>query len=133
MTFMWRSRVALSEDFVFFVSPATEITARVFISLVLGTGALYTLLIVNTLRRYGTGMDVAWKKRINDYIEDLRKQSTAPAAPGHTPSARPEDTLPTQSHTEMSNPGEQATNLSVVMEHSVGGGRSTGTNSALTT
>lgn len=64
-------------------------------------------------------MDVAWRERINEYIEGLKREPTTPAAPDYAPGARTEEPLPIRSPTEMSarvTPGETTAKLGVVAE-----------------
>jgi hypothetical protein len=39
-------------------------------TVVLGIGVLYGILIITTFQRYGTVMDKAWKQRIDKWIEE---------------------------------------------------------------
>ncbi len=64
---MWRSRAVLPDNFVFSASASTELGARVFISVVLGVGMTYTILILVTLTRFGPNMESAWWGRIDEY------------------------------------------------------------------
>ncbi|KAF9449378.1 hypothetical protein P691DRAFT_667543, partial [Macrolepiota fuliginosa MF-IS2] len=65
MSFMWRIRPNQPDAKVPpQVGPATEGAFRIFICCVFGIGILYAILIINTLRRYGSKMDRAWKRRI---------------------------------------------------------------------
>ena len=43
---------------------------RIVMTVVLGIGVLYGLLIMNTFQRYGTVMDKAWKQRIDEWIAE---------------------------------------------------------------
>ncbi|KAF9449383.1 hypothetical protein P691DRAFT_728037 [Macrolepiota fuliginosa MF-IS2] len=68
MSFMWRIRPNEPNAFVPpRVGPATEAGFRIFICCIFGIGVVYAILIVNTLRRYGSTMDKAWRKRIEDF------------------------------------------------------------------
>ncbi|KXN85211.1 hypothetical protein AN958_11576 [Leucoagaricus sp. SymC.cos] len=66
MAFMWRVRPGYQLP----IDPSREdFILRVFICVVFGIGLAYAMLIINTLRRYGSNMDRAWKKRIEGFRE----------------------------------------------------------------
>lgn len=67
--FMWRSNAGPLDNQDIWVCASTELGARIFISIVLATGALDTILSISTLGRYGTQMDQSWKKRIGAHVE----------------------------------------------------------------
>lgn len=64
MSFMWRIRpgAAIAQ-----IPPREEFALRVLICLIFAIGVVYALLIINTLRRYGSNMDKAWKHRIEGF------------------------------------------------------------------
>lgn len=56
-----------------------ELCFKIYICCVLGLGVLYAILIVNTLRQYGSAMDKSWRDRIADFrSEQARKASQTP-------------------------------------------------------
>lgn len=88
MLFMWRARANLPSDYIFPVSPSTELGLRIFICVVLGTGIAYGTLIMNTFRKYGTRMDEAWKLRVESFIA-----TTVPAPAYPPPPQYPQTTI----------------------------------------
>lgn len=105
MVFMWRSSTSLPDDYVFRVSPSTENSLRAFVSAVLAVGAIYTVLIARTLRRYGSRMDIAWRKRLDEY----RKRQPQVHAPPYTiivteGPIRPSPTQPIPPHINTTEP-----------------------------
>lgn len=64
MAFMWRVR---PDHPIPHVVPGLDLGLRIFVCLVFGTGVVYAILIINTLRRYGSNMDKAWKRRIEGF------------------------------------------------------------------
>ena len=69
MSFIWRMGVTgttppgLSDT-------GLLVTIRIVMSVVLGVGMLYGLLIMTTFKRYGMVMDKAWKHRIDEWIAE---------------------------------------------------------------
>ncbi|KAJ3569974.1 hypothetical protein NP233_g4707 [Leucocoprinus birnbaumii] len=82
MSFMWRIRPGVP---IPPTSPREDFALRVFICLIFGIGVIYAILIINTLRRYGSNMDKAWKQR----IEGFRR--TRPEKKSEEDSASPYD------------------------------------------
>jgi hypothetical protein len=68
MSFIWRTGVTST------TSPGLSNTGllviRIVMTVVLGIGVLYGLLIITTFQRYGMVMDKAWKQRIDEWIEE---------------------------------------------------------------
>ena len=69
MSFVWRSGVTgnTSPDIL---SDTGLLAIRIVMTLVLGIGMFYGFLIMTTFRRYGTVMDIAWKQRIDTWLEE---------------------------------------------------------------
>ena len=68
MSFVWRAGVTSTTP------PGSSDTCllvmRIVMTVVLGIGVLYGLLIMNTFQRYGKVMDKAWKLRIDEWIAE---------------------------------------------------------------
>lgn len=66
--FMWRARAHLPDTYVFSATDKTDLGFRIFISVVLGIGAMYSLLIFTTFQRYGAQMEEKWTKRASSLL-----------------------------------------------------------------
>jgi hypothetical protein len=82
---MWRAQANLPPNFTFSATPLTETVFRIFICVVLGIGVVYGALIINTFRRYGTQMDEAWQRRVQDFIDSSGSQTMPPPPSHHFP------------------------------------------------
>ncbi|KAF7770741.1 hypothetical protein Agabi119p4_6715 [Agaricus bisporus var. burnettii] len=80
MSFMWRVHPDIEKPTL---GPHTETVFKAFICCVLGIGVLYALLIVNTLRQYGSKMDKSWRTRIAQFRSEqaLKTPQTHPLSP----------------------------------------------------
>lgn len=87
MSFVWRSGVTSTTPPG--LSDTRLLTIRIFITIILGLGVLYGLLIINTFQRYGAVMDKAWKQRIDKWIQEKSTGSTEPYSQPLYPSHRP--------------------------------------------
>ncbi len=68
MAFMWRIRpeqpdIAVPPQ----IGPGVDAAFRIFICCVFGIGVIYAILIVNTLRYYGSRMDRKWAERVGGF------------------------------------------------------------------
>ncbi|KAF5362221.1 hypothetical protein D9756_002809 [Leucocoprinus leucothites] len=89
MSFLWRVRPDDPNAIILpRVGPTIDAAFRIFISCVLGVGVLYAILIINTLRHYGSKMDRMWSKRIRAYRrkqEALARSIEEPTTPTRSP------------------------------------------------
>ncbi|PPR00865.1 hypothetical protein CVT24_000317 [Panaeolus cyanescens] len=69
MCFVWRTGT-LSDGNRAPFSDEDAFIPRIAVSVVLTFGLIYFLLIISTLRRYGSLMDRAWQRRIQDWLHD---------------------------------------------------------------
>lgn len=67
MSFVWRTS-SQSDAEPIVTSKTALLTVRIVISSVLGLGLIYGGLILTTFSRYGSVMDKAWKKRVDNWI-----------------------------------------------------------------
>ncbi|KAF8066496.1 hypothetical protein FPV67DRAFT_1495041 [Lyophyllum atratum] len=97
MSFVWRT--GTTHDPVLQVTPLVAFGPRIAITFVFLLGIVYLSLIVSTFRRYGAGMDKAWRKRVLEWAETsgsaygtphsvIRRDSTL-ASDAATPPFRP--------------------------------------------
>ncbi|KAG6836331.1 hypothetical protein H0H93_009081 [Arthromyces matolae] len=75
MAFVWRSGANGLES-VLVLTPHAELSIRIAISTVLGVGALYFLLALNTLRLYGDSMDIRFKRDLEQRVRERRLLSS---------------------------------------------------------
>ena len=68
MSFVWRAGVTTTTPPG--LSDTGLLVIRIVMSVVLGIGVLYGLLIMTTFKRYGMVMDKAWKQRIDEWIAE---------------------------------------------------------------
>jgi hypothetical protein len=68
MTFVWRS--GTSDGSTPPLSQHDALGPRIAISTVLGLGAVYLVLILNTFRQYGDAMDKAWSQRVTGWARE---------------------------------------------------------------
>ena len=68
MSFIWRTGVTSTTPAG--LSDTGLLVIRIVMSVVLGIGVLYGLLIMTTFRRYGMVMDNAWKQRIKEWTAE---------------------------------------------------------------
>ena len=73
MAFIWRSGTDDSSRPPSLSKRAT-LGIRITITIVVGIGAIYGFLILNTFKRYGARMDKAWKERIDGWLEEKALQ-----------------------------------------------------------
>ncbi|KAH9479833.1 hypothetical protein JR316_0008428 [Psilocybe cubensis] len=98
MSFVWRTS-SQSDSNPIVTSKTALLTVRIVISSVLGLGIIYGGLILSTFSRYGSAMDKAWKKRVDNWIVEkygLQSQGGQyipsqqyPSSYYHTPYIRP--------------------------------------------
>lgn len=97
MAFMWRVRPSQPDAIVPpRIGPATDAAFRVFICCVFGIGVVYAILIINTLRHYGSKMDKMWTSRVAGF---RRQQASNPApdeqgTPSKSPPVRGVEVIP---------------------------------------
>ena len=92
MSFIWRTGVADTTTPTG-LSNTSLLIIRIVMSVVLGIGVLYGILIMTTFQRYGLVMDKAWKLRIDEWLAEkaagnidpytLDNRSYAPPPPPH--------------------------------------------------
>ncbi|KAJ3569976.1 hypothetical protein NP233_g4708 [Leucocoprinus birnbaumii] len=89
MSFMWRVRPE-DPNAVILPQIGSKIDAafRIFICCVLSVGFIYAILIINTLRHYGSKMDRMWSRRIKGYRRQQQATFVSPAEPPKTPTTR---------------------------------------------
>jgi len=68
MAFVWRT--GTSDGSHPLLSQHAALGPRIAISAVLALGVIYSLLIINTFRRYGDAMDKAWRARVAGWARD---------------------------------------------------------------
>ena len=68
MSFVWRAGVSSTAP-AGIVSDTNLLAIRITITIVLGIGIAYGILIIITFCQYGGFMDKAWKQRIGQWIE----------------------------------------------------------------
>ena len=68
MSFIWRTGVTSTTPPG--LSNTGLLIIRIVMSVVLGIGILYGLLIMTTFKRYGMVMDKAWKQRIDEWVAE---------------------------------------------------------------
>ena len=68
MSFTWRTGMTSTTPPG--LSNTGLLVIRIVMSVVLGIGVLYGLLIMNTFQRYGKVMDEEWKRRIDEWIKE---------------------------------------------------------------
>jgi hypothetical protein len=68
MSFIWRTGVTSTTPPG--LSNTGLLVIRIVMTVVLGIGVLYGLLIMTTFQRYGMVMDKAWKQRIDEWIAE---------------------------------------------------------------
>ncbi|KJA14139.1 hypothetical protein HYPSUDRAFT_220615 [Hypholoma sublateritium FD-334 SS-4] len=69
MSFIWRTN-AQSTQLAPPLSNTHLLIIRISISSVLGLGMLYGALVLRTFSRYGETMDRAWKRRLNEWVQE---------------------------------------------------------------
>ncbi|KAF9525924.1 hypothetical protein CPB83DRAFT_507209 [Crepidotus variabilis] len=69
MSFIWRTSSADSAP-PQPLSPGGLLAVRIVLTVVLGLGVVYSVLIILTFRRYGEAMDRQWKERIDGWLEE---------------------------------------------------------------
>ena len=74
MSFIWRTGVTSTTPPG--LSDTGLLAIRIVMTVVLGIGVLYGLLIMTTFQRYGRVMDKAWKQRIDEWIEEKANGSS---------------------------------------------------------
>ena len=67
VSFVWRSGVTSTTPPG--ISDRNLLAIRITITVVLGIGVVYGILIMTTFRKYGAVMDKAWKQRIDEWIK----------------------------------------------------------------
>jgi hypothetical protein len=82
MAFMCRVRVGIS---IPTAPPREDFALRMLICLIFAIGVIYAILIINTLRRYGTNMDEAWKCRIDGFRRQPSKSREDDFIPSNDP------------------------------------------------
>ncbi|KAF9449703.1 hypothetical protein P691DRAFT_774475 [Macrolepiota fuliginosa MF-IS2] len=78
MWFMWRATAPLPDGIVFSASPKTAIGFRIFLCVTLGISIVYGILIFITFQKFGKGMDDKWKDHVEELVEQVWEQHTAP-------------------------------------------------------
>ena len=68
MSFIWRTGVTSTTPPG--LSDTGLLAIRIVMTVVLGIGVLYGILIMTTFQRYGRVMDKAWKQRIDEWIQE---------------------------------------------------------------
>ena len=89
MAFIWRTGTGNTS----LVSSPDALWPRIVLSVVLGMGVLYFILIMSTFRRYGNMMDKAWRARVTRWMQEAvhgqvlwdTSESGKPADPGAIP------------------------------------------------
>ena len=78
MSFIWRTGVSSSTPHG--LSNKGLLVIRIVMTVVLGLGVLYGVLIMTTFQRYGRVMDKAWKQRIDEWIAEKAASNLDPYA-----------------------------------------------------
>jgi len=69
VTFVWQIG-AVEDTKPHLVTRAGALAPRIVVSILLILGVAQFMLVVSTLRHYGSDMDRAWKRRIESWMED---------------------------------------------------------------
>lgn len=96
MSFIWRTS-AQSTQSPPVLSNTRLLIIRIIISSVLGLGLLYGALVLRTFNRYGKTMDRAWKRRINEWMQEkmlLHDPATSYRAQSYDPYPAPSGQYP---------------------------------------
>lgn len=78
------------------IGPATDAGFRIFICCVFGVGIIYAVLIINTLRHYGSKMDKMWTARIAGFRRQYTSNTTPdePETPVKSPPVQGVEVVP---------------------------------------
>ena len=80
LSFVWRTNAQDTQPLLV-LSHLGLLLIRILISSVLALGLLYMALVLKTFRHYGEPMDRAWKRRIDDWMQEREKQSASFSLP----------------------------------------------------
>lgn len=92
MTFVWRS--GTSDGSTSLLSRHDALGPRIAISTVLGLGAVYLVLILDTFRRYGDTMDKAWSQRVAGWAREQLVREKRHEHSGRSSSSRRRSSSP---------------------------------------
>ncbi|TFK37838.1 hypothetical protein BDQ12DRAFT_140222 [Crucibulum laeve] len=101
MAFIWRTGT-ISNQNTPLLTAMDAFAPRTFISVVLGLGIIYFILIMLTFRRYGDAMDRAWHQRVIGWTQEKLTASYARTATPYSQRMEGEDEYPTNQRTSSS-------------------------------
>jgi hypothetical protein len=72
LSFVWRTGSTLDPPSRAPLSPRAALGVRVTITGVFGLGFIYFIMVVGTLRKYGSTMDRQWMERVSEWRKEVQ-------------------------------------------------------------